>query len=108
MPDDAVCLLAGTATRVVGHGVDSEAICAGVSRLQHRVDGTGVAVQLSNVYQFCQVGGDAMTTPEAYIVELEAVLGAIEAVLSGQPVSDFMLSFPLVRKAYDTYQLLGE
>ena len=49
-----------------------------------------------------------MTTPEAYIVELEAVLGAIEAVLSGQPVSDFMLSFPLVRKAYDTYQLLGE
>ena len=37
--------------------------------------------------------------------EAEMILDAIGAALDGEEPSDFELSFPLVRKAYDLYQL---
>lgn len=39
-------------------------------------------------------------SPDSKIAEAYAVLEAVEAALDGQPVSDFMLSFPVVAKAF--------
>jgi hypothetical protein len=51
---------------------------------------------------------DPVDPSEAYIVELEAILEAVNRALDGESVSDFMASFPVVRKAITIFNLMGE
>lgn len=44
---------------------------------------------------------DYSVTPEAALAEANAILEAIDYALDGNEPSDFMLSFPIVRKAWD-------
>jgi len=38
-------------------------------------------------------------------IEAEMIINAIGEALDGEELSDFELSFPIVRKAFDMYQL---
>ena len=47
--------------------------------------------------------GDEMIRDKE-LVELDMILNAVDAVLDGKEVSDFEMSYPVVRKAFDIYE----
>lgn len=45
---------------------------------------------------------------ESHVVELEMILGAIEDVLNGRTVSDFEMSFSIIRRVHELRSCLYE